>query len=88
MQNNEELLKQYEILGEFFCKKGLGTILLFILEAHKPLVNIANQAIHCFLPLVKIFMKKEFVPIFLSLFESKDNYEKFIKILDEKLNKK
>lgn len=71
----------YSAIASAICKKGMGAPLMFLLEAHRPLVNLSKTLIVAFLPFIKFFVKKDMLDSFLSIFDSYENYNKFLKCL-------
>lgn len=78
----------YENLAGTFCKKGMGEVLLFFLEAHRPLQNLTSQILLAFMPFFRLFLKKESMDNFYSIFNSQENYNSFLSCLDKKLKAK
>ena len=83
-------LDDYDLIANKICKKGMGEMLLFLMESHRPLVNITKQFIVAFHPFLNFFVKKKELNIFLSIFDNSENFTNFMnclsKILENKKN--
>ena len=88
--NCEYNFNDYNLIANKICQKGMGEILLFLMESHRPLVNITKQIIVAFHPFLNFFVKRKELNIFLSVFDSGENFTNFMnclsKILENKKN--
>ena len=44
--NLEYNIDDYNLIAKKICQKGMGGILLFLMESHRPLVNISKHSWH------------------------------------------
>ena len=81
-------LVDYDLIANKICDKGMGEVLLFLMESHKPLVNITKQIILAFHPFLNFFVKKNELNIFLSVFDNSKNFTNFMNCLSKILESK
>ena len=86
--NLEYNIDDYNLIAKKICQKGMGGILLFLMESHRPLVNISKQILRAFGPFLNFFIKQKELSIFLSVFDSSENFSNFMNCLSNFLNNK